>query len=302
MIKNSDVNNMVFGALINSKNGSTFRDIFILTNEKIKAVNRPPKRMAVFKWFRYFIYRIVNKLRIKLALIELVKVGLVVSGENKYTLSEVSKNIFISKKDPTKITKEDQEMLLTWIYDIGDKQYRSYSWNDSKVQSLLTVDAALIAGILFIFQIVSEKINIEGIPLLFFALSFILLSASLIYCLLHSIPKLDSKIGNESNLRTIIGINRFTIIAEALGKSNFIAREKYYESVIGLRIEDILKMNITQIAGMSKNNHTSHKIIREGVICTIVSILLILIAMILLAFQTTAIMQLIKSIFDIFRR
>lgn len=271
------------------------------TNVKIKTVGRPQKRLAIFKWLKYLIFKKANELQIKLSLIRLVKVGLVVCRDDKYILSEVAKNIFAPKRSITKTTKNDQELLLAWTYDIGDKQYRSYSWNDAKVQCLLTVDAALIAGLLFVIQLVDGvgAIKIEGAPLLFYALSFLLLSISLIYCLLHSIPKLNSKIGNEGNLRTIIGINRFTTIEQTIGKNNFVAREKYYESVVGLGIEDLLKMNVTQIAGMSKNNNTSHRIIRGGVIFTIISISLLIIGTTWLFVQTLDIMQLQKSIFDI---
>ena len=54
---------------------------------------------------------------------------------------------------------EDQNNKDKWylIYEhtlsIIDKQYRSYTWNDSKVQSLITIDAALFAGTLVIRQI-----------------------------------------------------------------------------------------------------------------------------------------------------
>ncbi|MPN51047.1 hypothetical protein SDC9_198688 [bioreactor metagenome] len=108
---------------------------------------------------------------------------------------------------------------------------------------------------------------------------------------------MNSKIGNEANLRTIIGISRFSTIEKALGKeSGFIAKEEYCKSVMNLSVDDLVKMNLQQIAGMSKNNNASYKTIRKGAIFTIVSVVFIILGTIALAYQTIFNIQILNLI------
>lgn len=67
----------------------------------------------------------------------------------KFFLSNLAKDII----NPTTQGTVDKDRLLEWSYMVGDKQYFLYSWNDAKVSSLITVDAALMAGILFVLQL-----------------------------------------------------------------------------------------------------------------------------------------------------
>ena len=236
--------------------------------------------------------------RIYRSIKNLEKIGAIENSKLGYILTNTAQLMFPIHENKEH-SPDEMDKLLTWSYDIGDKQYRSYSWNDAKVQCLLTVDAALIAGILFILQLLNagNGIIIEGLPIILYFSAFICLSISLILCLLHSIPKLNSKIGNEANLRTIIGISRFSTIEKALGKeSGFIAKEEYCKSVMNLSIDDLVKMNLQQIAGMSKNNNESYKTIRKGAIFTIVSVVFIIVGTVALAFQTIFNVQILSLI------
>lgn len=235
------------------------------------------------------IHKLVIGKKVKNSIKQLKKVGILTfSGGNYQLISSIKDILWINQ--PSIILENDTlEKLLTFTYDIGDKQYRSYSWNDSKVQCLLTVNAALIAGILFLAQFLTTntQIDIVGLPIIFFIFAFFLLSTSLIYCLKHSIPRLNSKIGNEDNLRTIIGINRFMTIEEILGKENsFSARDKYSDIIRNMQPIAILRMNAMQIVGMAKNNNTSHKMIKKAVLATIFSIYLLMIGIMFLILQT----------------
>ena len=53
----------------------------------------------------------------------------------------------------------DLAMRLSFASDIIDKQYRSYIWNDGKVQALVRIDAALIAGLLVVLQVFALSVN-----------------------------------------------------------------------------------------------------------------------------------------------
>jgi hypothetical protein len=155
--------------------------------------------------------------------------------------------------------KFQQKYILT--SDIIDKQYRSYNWNDSKMASLITIDGAMIAGVWTVIQLFGPT-NVISLTLLLLALvSFFL---SVVNCLLHVIPKINSKIGNENNLRTMVGIRPYT------DKSR---KDEYVNKIMSLNQYDIIKMNCYQITGMCKNNFRSEKLIKTGVILTIVGVI-----------------------------
>lgn len=154
----------------------------------------------------------------------------------------------------------DSRLKLHYDFTVGiiDKQYRSYVWNDGKVQALVTIDTALIAGLLLILQ-VFDTVNTLAFVLIGF--SFIFLLTSFFVCLIHAVPRMHSGIGNQENLRTIIGIVN-------------LKKEEYHAKIRQLDLAEIIKMNCWQIAGMSKNNMRSHKLIRFGAIQTIIGVLL----------------------------
>lgn len=230
--------------------------------------------------------------RIRATLQSLEDIGLIDKDENienQYLLSDLAKSIFF----PQVRSGIDQDKLLEWTYAIGDKQYFLYSWNDTKVQGLLTVDGALMAGILFILQLLDSAttLKLTVVPLIIYFVSFILLSCSIVFCLIHTIPKLNSKMGHGHNLKTMIGINRFVLMQKMLGgKKYFNAEVHYFENVKALSLDDLLESNVFQILGMNTNNIKSHAIIRKGVIATIISIITMIVATIIFAVQNITIM------------
>ena len=160
---------------------------------------------------------------------------------------------------PTSERTNDGKILFDFTADIIDKQYRCYTWNDGKMQALVATDGALLAGIILIFQ-TFENISLETSIFLFLAFTFLLIS--LVVCLVHMIPRLDSGIGNEANLRTMIGIRRFS-------------KEQYHEQVGGVGINDMIRMNCWQIAGMCQNNMRSYRLLQKGVRLTIAGVLVL---------------------------
>ena len=225
--------------------------------------------------------------RIQVSLQSLEDIGLIEKDENvekQYLFSDLAKSIFF----PQTRQSVDQDKLLEWTYVVGDKQYFLYSWNDTKVQGLLTVDGALMAGILFILQLLDSAVTLKltTVPLVIYAISFLLLAFSIIFCLIHTIPKLNSKMGHGHNLKTMIGINRFVMLQRMLGgKKHFNAEAYYFESVKMLSVDDLLESNVFQILGMNTNNVKSHAIIRKGVIATIISVIAMILATIIFAVQ-----------------
>ncbi len=160
-------------------------------------------------------------------------------------------------EDHTESSHSKLDLVFGFTNDIIDKQYRSYVWNDGKVQALVTIDTGLIAGLLLIVQIFT---HIEIISWCLLALSFILLLVSFLVCLVHAVPRIHSGIGNQENLRTMVGITRFS-------------KEEYHTRVAATNLPEIVRMNCWQIAGMCKNNLRSHKLIRFGAGLTIAGVI-----------------------------
>ena len=233
------------------------------------------------------IYKIICRFHIRNSIQALSAIGLLnesdsVSGE--YYLSNLAKEIFSPPHKPDK----DCDKLLEWTYAVGDKQYFLYSWNDAKVSGLLTVDAALMAGILFVLQLLdsANNLTLTLIPLVFYAFSFVILAISIIFSLIHTIPRLNSKMGNRHNLKTMIGINRFVLMQKMFGGKKYFRAEKYYfDCVKESNVDDLLEMNIFQILGMNTNNIRSHALIRKGVWATVISIGLLILATIIFSIQ-----------------
>lgn len=152
---------------------------------------------------------------------------------------------------------------LEFTQDIIDKQYRSYVWNDGKMQTLVTIDAALIAGVLIALQTFKA---VGPIPFALIGGAFFALVLSFIVCLVHAIPKLHSGVGNTTNLRTMVGIGTLT-------------KEEYHEHVRRMAADDMLRMNCWQIAGMCRNNLRSYTLIRRGVMLTMSGVVALAVAL-----------------------
>jgi hypothetical protein len=160
-------------------------------------------------------------------------------------------------KSGNDVSGSNLKLVFYFTADIIDKQYRSYIWNDGKVQALVTIDGGVIAGLLVIFQIFKD------IGLLAFGLlagSFAFLLISFVVCLLHVVPRIHSGIGNQENLRTMVGITR-------------LRKEAYHKRVTALDLGEMVRMNCWQISGMCKNNMRSHKLIKYGAVLTIAGVL-----------------------------
>lgn len=160
-------------------------------------------------------------------------------------------------------TSPDLKQVFDFTVDIIDKQYRSYLWNDGKVQALVTIDTALIAGILLILQTYK---SVSLLALILLGISFIVLLSSFLICLVHAIPRMNSGIGNENNLRTMVGITQYE-------------KEEYHRQIISSDLSNMVRMNCNQISGMCKNNLRSHSLIRAGVQLTIAGVIIIGIAL-----------------------
>lgn len=174
------------------------------------------------------------------------------SGENKI-------NSLVEEKNNKPESESDKELLSSFELDIVDKQYRLYAWNDSKTLSLITTDSILLATIGFIFQhCLQDTFSIIAI-----LIAFILISISLYFSLRQVIPQGSSgkSIGDKPNIRALSGILSYN------------KWEDYYAVLKKVDRNFISEINARQIYGMAYNSDVSRKIIKKGIIYTLVGIL-----------------------------
>lgn len=145
-----------------------------------------------------------------------------------------------SSQDEMKI---DDELLLNLTTDILDKQYRLYSWADSKTASLIQTNSILLATIGFIFKDCLSDI----LATIFIFLAIIANIVSLFFCLIQVKPQRSSGKGvdNEPNIRALSGI------------LNIKSWQDYHFNLIKINKKQLYKFNARQIFGMAHNIENS---------------------------------------------
>ena len=97
----------------------------------------------------------------------------------------------------------DTRDLLSYAQELVGKQYELYQWCETKIQSLVTVNGLLLGG----FFLLLDKYPLVGGGERALAMgTAAILAASLLLALHHLIPRLDSRVGNTDNPRSVIGI------------------------------------------------------------------------------------------------
>lgn len=240
-------------------------------------------RTCWYKIKKFCLMKKLNKI-----LREFCNLGILIYDANaeSYSLSKIAKSLLVL--DNVDIDENTIEDLYNFAEQINDRQYRSYNWNDSKIQNLLTIGSAVSAGILFALQFLSTlKFTVPAIICMIIAFSMLLVS--MFISLIHCIPKLNSKVGgNEDNLRTLIGFKRYVALQKILGQKKdnstfYSASSHYFDNLKQLKPIDRLRLTAFQCLGMGKNNIRSEKIIRFAVIAMIIAIVFMFLSIVFLA-------------------
>lgn len=160
-----------------------------------------------------------------------------------------------SKTSYNDVKNEDRVEYLTGILDL---EFEVLHVNQARANTVIAINAGLIAAVVWIFQsyIGSNKIVIS---LLLGAM--LLCVFSLFMGLCFTFPRIDSKIGNGNNLRGIVGICKLN-------------KEEYYLRIKDLSYEEMLKQLSFQISGMARNN-------KRDIRCLVCGIMLLMVAIVL---------------------
>jgi hypothetical protein len=162
------------------------------------------------------------------------------------------------------LTTETMEFLWSVASDLVDKQYRLYTWNDTKTQGLITTNSVLFAVIGFLYRDCLQ----DTLATALLALGTCFVGVSLVVCLIHVIPRISSgKTGMEPNTRSLRGIGLYKKF------------EGYRDAFLLTTKTSILADTIRQIYGMASNNLRSARIIKRGVQLTLCGIIAILCAL-----------------------
>ena len=152
----------------------------------------------------------------------------------------------------------DDDLLMALTTDIIDKQYRLYSWADSKTLSLITTNSILLATIGFLFK----ECLADTFSLLALIVSLSLIGISLYFSLIQVTPQGSSGKGlsTEPNLKALSGI------------LNFENWESYHEALLKIDKKNLCVYSARQIFGMANNTDKSRKMTTKGVKFTITGI------------------------------
>ena len=152
---------------------------------------------------------------------------------------------------------------LAQSLDVLDKQYRLYSWNDSKALSLITTDSVLFAALGFLFAACLP----DRLALLLLVSALAAISLSLMVVLRQVIPQGSSgRSGETPNVRSLRGICSFS------------DWEAYRTHFCSCSEEQFAEDAIRQAYGMANNNDNSRTTIRQGVTLTMLGIVFLVAA------------------------
>ena len=145
------------------------------------------------------------------------------------------------------------EIRQRWIDAVIEKQYELYARRDSKLQSIATLDALLIASIAFAFD--SSVKPLAAFSLIICAA---LIFVSILLSLWHIRPTISSgrSVGSDANVRSLTGIQSFASWESYRDTMRTVPPEAYFES------------SVRQAYGMSSTNLKSYRVVRFAVFST----------------------------------
>lgn len=156
------------------------------------------------------------------------------------------------------ITEHQRIDLIDYLTGILNLQFEVLHVNEARANTVIAINAGLIAAIIWVSQSCSTTNNVSVILIL---MAILLNIGSLFMGLLFAVPRINSRIGNEDNVRGTIGICR-------------LSKEMYYEKVVNLNHDKMVEQLSFQISGMARNNKRGAKYLVLAIILLMISIIL----------------------------
>ena len=156
---------------------------------------------------------------------------------------------------------EDCQLILEFTLGIIDRKYQLYEWTETKISTLISIDGLIVGGVLVLAAQDNFGIGSSSWDKLFFVAPLVVLAFSIMFSLAHTVPKMDSGIGNLNfrNLRQVAATERFT-------------PEEYLERIGHLTLREMIVQNSNQIKGMNSIIMTNQRELRRAVLSTIVGV------------------------------
>ena len=175
---------------------------------------------------------------------------------------------------PEETVLVDDALLLNLTNDILDKQYRLYSWADSKTASLIQTNSILLATIGFIFK---DCLN-DVLATIFVFLAIAANVISLFFCLRQVKPQKSSgkAVGDIPNLRALSGILKIK------------SWQDYHNKLIRLNKKELYEFSARQIYGMAFNVEESRVNTTKAMKVTLFGISFLILSFICVSLSTNS--------------
>lgn len=133
---------------------------------------------------------------------------------------------------------KEEEMLdsrIEYTNHIINTHFNTFVYIDTKLQALLSISAFILAATTFVYTsgAISNKLSI-----ILFTISGFCQLIAISFCLWHIKPRMDAKVGNNINPRTVVGTTPFT-------------KTEYIKNIESLTKKNMLTFNSSQIYGLS---------------------------------------------------
>jgi hypothetical protein len=159
---------------------------------------------------------------------------------------------------------EDCRLIYDFTLTILDKKYDLYNWTEMKINTLISVNGILIGGSLVLASRSEVDFGTAPTDYLLIGTPLAVLILSLVLCLMHIVPQMDSGIGNQGfrNLRQVAGTQLYS-------------PHEYLDALSRLTLRDMIIQNSNQIKGMNAIIMRNQRILRRAVTATIGGVFLL---------------------------
>ena len=160
--------------------------------------------------------------------------------------------------------EKEQEFRYDYLLNLLEKQVQYQHLNAEKGNCLIAIDVAFIGAVIAITQFVTMPLPATVVMLV----SLLSVMIGFIVCIIHIQPRMNARIGNEKNPRSMA-----YIVSES--------KERYYSNFKKMSIEELIRCTSYQLSGMSRLNARGYRLINVGTMFTLCGVVLFAISIVL---------------------